>query len=375
MESIDDSSNQRLKCNILMANQNKGAAQGTPSFQEAIRNLTGNLRNVILGGTLILFGFQSFYTVGAEEVGIIMRFGEYIRTAESGLRFKIPFAETVRIVPVERQLKQEFGYRTIRADVESTYRKAGYEGESLMLTGDLNLADVEWVVQYRIADPFMFLFRVRNAEATLRDMSESAMRQVVGDRTVNEVLTVGRAEVALRVQTLLQELCDEYEMGLRIEQVVLQDINPPDPVKPSFNEVNEAQQQRETLVNEALADYNRVIPRARGEAQQAIQQAEGYSIDRVNRAQGEVASFNALYNEYIKAPSITKKRIYYETMQEILPRVGNKVIVDENGNSVLPLLQLQSQGLGISGPTSSTNSVSRSSGPNSTPSQATGGTQ
>ena len=274
-----------------MANQNKESASGGPNFQEAIQNLTGNLRNFIIGGAVILMGFQSFYTVGPEEVGMIMRFGEYIRTAESGLRFKIPFVEQARIVPVERQLKQEFGYRTVRADVESTYRKAGYEGESLMLTGDLNLADVEWVVQYRIADPYQFLFKVRNPEQTLRDMSESAMRQVVGDRTVNEVLTVGRAEVALQVQSLLQALCDEYEMGLRIEQVVLQDINPPDPVKPSFNEVNEAQQQRETLVNEALADYNRIIPRARGEAQQTIQQAEGYSIDRVNRAEGEVASF------------------------------------------------------------------------------------
>jgi membrane protease subunit HflK len=210
-----------------------------------------------------------------------------------------------------------------------------------MLTGDLNLADVEWVVQYRIHDPYMFLFKVRNPEKTLRDMSEAAMRQIVGDRTVNEVLTVGRAEVAFSVQEILQELCNEYETGIRIEQVVLQDINPPDQVKRSFNEVNEAQQERETLINQARADYNRVVPRARGEAQQMIQQAEGYAVDRVNRARGEVSAFNSVHAEYVNAPAITKKRIYFETMQVILPNLGQKIITDQDGSNVLPLLQLQ----------------------------------
>ena len=330
-----------------MANQGESAGAG--GFQQALRNLAANLRNVILGFILVIVALLSYYTVEPEEAGVVMRFGEYVRTTDPGLHFKIPFVETVRIVPVERQLKQEFGYRTLRADVESTYRKAGFGDESLMLTGDLNLADVEWVVQYRIADPYQFLFKVRNPEQTLRDMSESAMRQIVGDRTVNEVLTIGRAEIALQVQELLQGLCEEYETGIRVEQVVLQDINPPDPVKPSFNAVNEAQQQRETLVNQALAEYNRVVPRARGEAQQTIQQAEGYAIDRVNRAEGEVAAFVQLHVEYIKAPQITKRRIYYETLQEILPKIGNKVVTDEDGATVLPLLQMQMSGRGAAG--------------------------
>jgi membrane protease subunit HflK len=323
-----------------------------------LKSLQGNIKVILLAVVAGVMLFSSFYTVGAEEVGVVQRFGEYSRTGESGLNFKIPFLESVRIVPVERQLKQEFGYRTISSGIQSQYQKAGYEDESLMLTGDLNLADVEWVVQYRIADPYKYLFKVRNPDQTLRDMSEAAMRQVVGNRTVNEVLTIGRASVASRVQEILQQLNIDYETGVNIEQVVLQDINPPNPVKPSFNAVNEAQQQRETLINQAESDYNRVIPRARGEAQQTIQQAEGYSTNRINTAEGEVAAFVALHTEYAQAPQITKRRIYYETMQELLPRLRNKVITDQDGSGVLPLLQLQMDGANDA--TSGSNSNSNS---------------
>jgi len=309
------------------------------------KNLLSNMRGILIGVIVVVALFLSFYTVEPEEVGVVQRFGEYVRLAQSGLNYKIPLLETVRIVPIERQLKQEFGYRTVTAGVQSQYQKAGYVDESLMLTGDLNLADVEWVVQYRIDDPFEYLFKVRNPEKTLRDISEAAMRQVVGDRTVNEVLTVGRAEVALEVQDIIQQLCDEYENGIRIDQVVLQDINPPDKVKPSFNQVNEAQQQRETLINQARADYNRVIPRARGQAQQTIQQAEGYATQRVNRALGEVVAFNELHTEYIRAPQVTKQRIYFETMQEILPAIGGKIVTDQDGTGALPLLQMQIDGV------------------------------
>lgn len=299
----------------------------------------------ILIGLLVLIGLlTSIYTVGPEEVGVVVRFGKYERTVDPGLNFKMPFGvESVDKIPVERQLKQEFGFRTTSSGVQSTYAKADYVDESLMLTGDLNLADVEWVVQYRISDPYLFLFKVRNAEKTLRDMSESAVRKVVGDRTVNEVLTVGRVEVATSVERILQELCNEYENGITIDQVVLQDVNPPDPVKPSFNAVNEAQQQRETLINQGQSEFNRVIPRARGEAQQTIQQAEAYALNRVNGARGETVRFISLYEEYIKAPEVTKKRIYLETMTRIMPKIGNKVIVDEQGNNLLPLLQLNAQ--------------------------------
>jgi membrane protease subunit HflK len=282
--------------------------------------------------------------VGPEEVGVVVRFGKFDRIVTPGLNFKMPLGiESVEKVPVERQLKQEFGFRTTSSGVRSSYSKAPYADESLMLTGDLNLADVEWVIQYRIVDPYQYLFRVRNAEKTLRDMSESVVRKAVGDRTVNEVLTVGRMEVATTVEALLQELCNEYQNGIKIDQVVLQDVNPPDQVKPSFNAVNEAQQQRETLINQGQSEFNRVIPRARGEAQQTIQQAEAYSLTRVNRARGETARFNSLYEEYIKAPEVTKTRIYLETMSRIMPNVGNKVIVDEKGNNVLPLLQMQTE--------------------------------
>lgn len=325
-----------------------------------IKSLLSNIRIIILVVVAAVLLFSSFYTIDPEEVGVVQRFGQYTRTAESGLNFKIPFLEVVRIVPVERQLKQEFGYRTISSGVQSQYQKAGYEDESLMLTGDLNLADVEWVVQYRIADPYNYLFKVRNPDNTLRDMSEAAMRQVVGNRTVNEVLTTGRASVALRVQEILQELNADYETGVNIEQVVLQDINPPNPVKPSFNAVNEAQQQRETLINQAESDYNRVIPRARGEAQQTIQQAEGYSTNRINTAAGEVAAFVDLHGEYVKAPDITKRRIYYETMQELLPKLSNKVITDQDGSGVLPLLQMQMDGARSTNSGSDSNSNSNS---------------
>lgn len=308
-----------------------------PQFEKVSKNI----RSIIVGLIVLLFGFSTFFTVDPEEVGVVVRLGKFVETVEPGLNFKLPLIDRVEKVPVERQLKQEFGYRTLVAGVQTQYRKAGYEDESLMLTGDLNLADVEWVVQYRINDPYSYLFKVRNAESTLSDISEAAMRQIVGDRTVNEVLTVGRAEVAIRVQELVQDLVTEYEMGITIEQVVLQDINPPNPVKPSFNAVNESQQQRETLINQARADYNRVIPRARGEAEETIQRAEGYASERVNTAEGEVSRFNDLYTEYVKAPEVTKQRIYLETMEDILPKMGKKIITDENGSNVLPLLQMQ----------------------------------
>jgi len=328
------------------------------NLPDQFKSLSKNIRAIILGALAVLFALTSFFTVDPEEVGVVMRFGEVVRTVDPGLNFKIPLVEEVRIVPVERQLKQEFGYRTTSAGVQSTYTKAGYTDESLMLTGDLNLADVEWVVQFRVDDPYRFLFKVRNPEQTLRDVSEAAMRQIVGDRTVNEVLTVGRAEVATRAEVLIQEICDEYETGIKIEQVVLQDVNPPDRVKPSFNEVNEAQQQRETLINQAKSEYNRVIPRARGQAQATIQGAEGYAVNRVNRASGEVARFNDLYGEYMKAPQVTKQRIYLETLEEILPNIGNKVVTDQNGNSVLPLLQMQADGIRRVNTSSNSNSGS-----------------
>jgi membrane protease subunit HflK len=294
---------------------------------------------------IIFFLFSAFYTVGPEEAAIVLRLGKYVRITDPGLHIKMPFTiERVIKVPIQRQLKDEFGFRTVSAGVRSQFSTRGLASESNMLTGDLNAAVVEWVVQYRIVDPYKYLFRVRNVQATFRDMSEAAMRRVVGDRTVNEVLTVGRQETADQVLQELQYLCDQYETGIKVEQVVLQDVNPPDPVKPSFNEVNEAQQERERLINQAQSEYNKIIPRARGEALQTIRQAEGYGLDRLNRARGDSARFVTIYESYRRAPEVTRKRIYLETMNDILPRVSQKIVIDDDLRSILPLLNLSPQG-------------------------------
>jgi len=295
---------------------------------------------------IVFFLFSSFFTVEPEEVGVILRFGKYVRKVESGLNFKAPFGiEKVYKVPVERQLKEEFGFRTEKAGVRSQYSSQSFLEESLMLTGDLNAADVEWIVQYRISDPFKFLFRVRNAVQTFRDINEAIMREIVGDRTVNEVLTVGRQEVAATATKMLQDLADQYEMGIKVEQVVLQDVNPPEQVKPAFNEVNEAQQEREKLINQARSEYNKVVPKARGEAQRTIEEARGYALERINNSKGEAAKFNAVFNEYSKAKEVTKQRIYLETMNEILQKVGRKLITDDKASGILPLFDLNKGGL------------------------------
>jgi membrane protease subunit HflK len=293
----------------------------------------------------LVFLFSLWFTVAPEEVGVVLRFGKYVRTVNPGLNFKLPFGiEKVYKVPVERQLKLEFGFRTTEPGVRTQYSARGYLEESLMLTGDLNAAQVEWIVQYRIKDPYKFLFRVRDAVQTFRDINEAIMRKVVGDRTVDEVLTVGRQEVASTVATKLQELCDQYEMGIKVVQVVLQDVNPPEPVKPAFNEVNEAQQEREKLINQAKSEYNKVIPKARGEAARTIEKAKGYAMERVNNARGEAARFNSVFKEYLKAKEVTRQRIYLETMNDILQKVGRKLIADEEITGILPLFQFEKGG-------------------------------
>ena len=306
-----------------------------------LRKYESQIKKLIPLLLILLVSWASFFQIEPEEVGIITRFGKYVREVNPGLNFKLPVIERVYKVPVERQQKQEFGFRSASSGVSTQFTKGGTLDESLMLTGDLNLADVEWVVQYRIDDPYSYLFKVRNPISSMRYISEAAMRQVVGDRTVNEVLTVGRTEIANKVQEEIQQICIEYSLGIKIEQVVLQDVNPPDAVKNAFNAVNEAQQEKETLINQAKSEYNKIIPRARGQAEGTIQQAGGYATERVNNALGEASRFDALYREYIKAPEVTKRRIYLETMKNSIPKLGNKIITDENGSNILPLLQLQ----------------------------------
>jgi len=299
---------------------------------------------IVIGVVLIAFAMSLWFTIETEEVGVVLRFGKYVRTVNPGLNFKLPFGiDKVIKVPVERQLKLEFGFRTSTPGVRTQYSSRNYQEESLMLTGDLNAAQVEWIVQYRIQDPFKFLFR-GNAVPTFRDINEAMMREVVGDRTVDEVLTVGRQDVASSVALKLQELSNQYELGLKVVQVVLQDVNPPESVKPAFNEVNEAQQEREKLINQAKSEYNKVIPRAKGEAEKTIEEARGYALARVNNARGEASKFNAVFNEYVKAKEVTRQRIYLETMSDILNKVGRKLITDQKATGILPLFQFEKEG-------------------------------
>ncbi len=281
------------------------------------------------------------YTIEPEEIGVVLRFGKFDRTTDPGLHVKMPFPiEQLEKVPIQRQLKQEYGFRTKEAGVRTQYERGSFRRESLMLTGDLNVAVVEWIAQYRVTDPKLYLFKVRNRDKTFRDMNEAVMRAVVGDRSVDEVITVGRQEIESEVRLGLQKMCDQYEIGITVDQIVLQDVNPPDPVKPSFNEVNQAEQERERTINDARADYNRVIPRARGEALQMIEQAEGYAIDRTNRGKGDAALFEELLMAYRRAPEVTRRRMYLETMAKIYPKIGKKVLLDDGLEGVLPLMSL-----------------------------------
>lgn len=294
----------------------------------------------IIGIGLAVVLWMSWYTVPSDSVAIVQRFGKYHAEVPPGLHFKIPFGvDWVTILPVKRQLKQEFGFFTPGSTNPDQYSDHPEE-ESPMVTGDLNAALVEWVVQYRISEPFKYLFDVREPGATLRDVSESVMRETVGDRTVDEVITIGRQEIEAEALKRMQELATKYGMGVSIDQVQLKNINPPAPVQESFNEVNQAQQEKERLINEARRDYNKVIPLAEGEKDQRIREAEGYRLKRINEAEGDVARFNAVFAQYQKAPEVTKRRLYVETLQSVLPAVENKVVVDAAIQGILPFLNL-----------------------------------
>ena len=306
----------------------------------------GRARGGFVLAALVLVGlglWTAYYTVPSDSVAVVQRFGKYLKDVPPGLHFKLPMGiDSATIVPVKRQLKQEFGFTTPGArDPFQSPRDGRRETE--MVTGDLNAALVEWVVQYRIADPAKFLFEVREPGGTLRHVSESVMREVVGDRTVDEVITIGRQEIETEALVKMQELSSKYAMGISIDQVQLKNINPPRPVQESFNEVNQAQQEKEKLINEARRDYNKVIPLAEGEKDQRIREADGYRLKRINEAEGDAARFSALLAEYSKAPEVTRRRIYIETLQDVMPTIRSTIIVDEQSHSILPLLNLDSQ--------------------------------
>jgi membrane protease subunit HflK len=286
----------------------------------------------------------SFYTIQPNEVGLVLRFGKYARTTQPGLHLKIPLGiEKVFPVKVEYIFKEEFGFRTQAAGVRTRYDQRSYDDESLLLTGDLNVLDLEWIVQFKIKDPFAALFKIRNLRKTIRDISEAVMREVVGDYAFNEVLTTMRIEVNNNVQLKLQEVLDSYDTGVDIVTVKLQDVNPPDPVKPAFNEVNEAKQEKETLINEAWEVYNREIPQAKGEALKILNEAQGYSLQRINTAVGDAKRFSLLQSEYSRAKDVTRKRLYLENMNTLLMKAGKKYLVDPEEKGILPLLKLQNE--------------------------------
>ena len=321
-------------------------------MQEGVERFKVIARRILIPGTIGLLGLivvlSSFFTVQPDEVGVVTRFGAFARETGPGLNFKLPWGiEDIQLVQTERVLKEEFGFRTLRADVRTQYSREGFEDESLMLTGDLNIADVEWIVQYQIAEPRKFLFELRDPTNALRDASESVMRAVVGDHSVTEVLTSGRREVNSEVQQELQAVLDHYQSGIRVVHVKLQDVHPPASVVGAFNEVNQAKQQKEQTINEAWEQYNRAIPAARGLAEETIARAEGSAIERVNRAQGEVQRFNDILAEYQLSPAVTRQRLYLETMREVLPQIENKVLTDGgSGSGLMPLLHLGQGGAG-----------------------------
>jgi membrane protease subunit HflK len=264
-----------------------------------------------------------------------------MKTVQPGLHFKLPFGiDTVAVIPTRRQLKLEFGFTTPGYLSNPIQASEDPNEEKSMVTGDLNAVLVEWVVQYRIEDPSQYLFDVRNPGETLRDVSEAAMREVIGDRTVDEVITFGRQDIETEALTRMQELAKRYHLGIRVDQVQLKNVNPPAQVQASFNEVNKAQQDKQNAINIANGEYNKVIPRAKGQADETIRAAEGYRFKRVNEAEGDVAAFSAVLQQYIKAPDITRTRLYLETMEDVLPQTGPKIIVDESLRQLLPILPL-----------------------------------
>jgi membrane protease subunit HflK len=302
-------------------------------------------RQIAIGIAVLLVafaGFTSFYTVQPEERAVVKRFGAVYGITDPGLHFKLPFGiDSVQKVATERVLKQEFGFRTEDSSGERTrFSQEDFLDESLMLTGDLNIIQVEWVVQYRIADPIKYLYGMREPERTLRDLSESVMRRVVGNRIGSEVLTIARVEIANSAREEIQTAMNRYDNGLHIITVELQDVVPPERVQPAFNEVNEARQELERMVNEANRELNQAIPRAEGTANRVIAEAEGYATERVNRALGETARFSAVLAEYRDAPEVTRSRLYLEALHAVLPRIGTVVVMQEG--QVLPLMNLGS---------------------------------
>ena len=328
--------------------QRQGRQGGAPPQMDEVLDKIRNLKSSLPGGWIVIvilialiLAWNMVYMIEPNEAGVIQRFGKHVRTTMPGLHAKFPGPiETLSKVPIRKVESEEFGFRTLQAGVQTRYAsESAYQGESLMLTGDLNVAVVPWVVQYNIKNPEKYLFKVRDVTSTLRDLAESTMRLVVGDRSITEVINK-RGEIADRAKVLLQQEMDEAETGINITTIEMQKTNVPEPVQPSWNEVNQAGQEKEKMIEQANAQYNARIPQARGQAEKTIKEAEGYALDRVNRSQGDASRFLALYEEYSMAKDVTKRRLYLEALREIYPKLGDKYIVDAGQKNFLPLLNL-----------------------------------
>lgn len=334
-------------------NQQQQQKSGPPPQVDEILKQLRNLK--LPGGSIIIviiivaaiMAYSSFFTIDTGAVGVVQRFGEFVRIAPPGLNFKIPFGiEKVTKVPQEKVFREEFGLEAEMLESRSRLGTSDTTSEALMLTGDLNVAVVPWIVQYRIKEPYNYLFKVRDVKGLLRDLSEASMRLVVGDRSINEVITK-RSEIANEAEKVLQKELDKAETGIMVVNVELKRTNVPGPVQPSFNEVNQAIQDKEKVIYQAREDYNKAIPAARGEAERTIKAAEGYALDRVNRAKGDASRFNALYTEYIKAKDVTKRRLYLESLKELLPKLGDKFIIDDNQKNLLPFMNIRKEEQGV----------------------------
>jgi len=309
------------------------------------RQFMKSIPAIIIAVALLVAASNSFYMIDPEAVGVVLRFGRYIQTTNPGLHFKIPFIERAIPIKVKRIFKEEFGIRTSETSRDRIQlSRSGTQSESQMLTGDLNVLSVRWIVQFQVKDPVQFLFKIRDPRETIRDISEVVMRRVVGDYSVDEVLTTKRSELNIQAQEELQEILDSYQAGIQIVTVKLQDVTPPDRVQPAFNEVNEAKQEKERMINQAWEEYNRVVPRAKGEAEQTIRKAEGYAVDVVNRAQGEANRFLDRWMAYQEAPDVTKKRLYLEALSNVLAQPKHKYIIDPSQKALLPLLKMNEAG-------------------------------
>lgn len=295
---------------------------------------------------VIITGYTAFYTVKANEEAVILRFGKYVKTVGPGLHTKVPYGiDKVLKGEVKRMYNEEFGFRTRQDDFSgrTDYEYSGVKEERLMLTGDLNCAEVHWVIRHKIKALEEYLFNVRNVRETIRGVSQAVMRTLIGDRSIDEVLTIGRIEIEQKSKEELQRILDGYKCGIDIQTVLLKGVDPPPPVKDAFNAVNQAIQIRDRIINDAEGQKNKILPAAEGKKQQVIKESEGYRIRRVNEATGDVKAFLAVYEEYKKAEDVTRRRLFLETMSKVMPKCERLYIIDKDLKGFLPILGLNAE--------------------------------